>query len=693
MTPLRATARTLLLLAAAAIAAGFAPPPPAGSPSQPPAPAEPPAQPAPADPFANLPPQVRLGLRVAHTQRILPVLSTVVIVPDADSYVAAIGRWSIHARYPVLIDDGTWIAQQDIARFVRAFRPRNVVRWSAPAGETLPEDPPGRRAAIERAAAAAWGAPDAASLRARWDEVSLTPPGLIATNEGDGAWTAALALAAGRGQVLVWVPRSHDHIGWQASLAAVDALSRRLEEAAAETGLSWDGLGDDLDAITLCLDFPVKVDLGESSRARMWATTDVLGRDRSGERTRRWAWAGQIAGSEARAAYMAMCALFLRPPSAWLFDGYENTEPWSHWDATAAAIELERAGVPTVVGDDGAQGADDFRLCAAGRARVPTPREQATDGSTRGGARFGLIAVNTSGNAEFFDLRPGRALAGDVPFLAIPSIVHFVHSWSANRPNDRNTIAGRFLERGVYGYVGSVHEPYLQAFTPTPLFVKRLLAHAPLGVAPRLDSGPPWKIAILGDPLFTLGPAPDEPPEEHRRLPLEGAKPLADSLAEALQARDFHRAVIDLSLMARDEDVVRLVRAIQKDKEARLDPDTALAAASSLYLSGAFELFTDVYDLAIHGAPPDADVARLALRDMLWHTLWPIRATLRPHELTLLRLNIRKDPYHMPRDAAEVHGAIGLADGHEAARDFLERIRSELPSDEARRQFNEYLRR
>ena len=35
--------------------------------------------------------------------------------------------------------------------------------------------------------------------------------------------------------------------------------------------------------------------------------------------------------------------------------------------------------------------------------------------------------------------------------------------------------------------------------------------------------------------------------------------------------------------------------------------------------------------------------------------------------------------------------AIARADGPEAARDFLTRIRAELPSDEARRQFNEYL--
>jgi len=42
--------------------------------------------------------------------------------------------------------------------------------------------------------------------------------------------------------------------------------------------------------------------------------------------------------------------------------------------------------------------------------------------------------------------------------------VHFIHSWSAVTPDDRNTVGGRWLSNGVYAYVGSVDEPYVQAF-------------------------------------------------------------------------------------------------------------------------------------------------------------------------------------------------------------------------------------
>lgn len=712
MTLPRDLAMLPLVVAAVVLAgAGATATPPAAPPATTPptAPASPPAagavpgetQPeevaaAPVDPLAGLPPQVRIGARSAHVQRNLPVVPVVVVVPDAASYVAAIAGWSIYARYPVLIDDGSWPARQDIARFVRAFRPESVVRWSAGEGSALPDDAQARRAAIENAVAAAWDAADAGSLAARWTEISLTPPGLVATNERDGAWTAALALAAGRGQILVWVPPSRDAVGWHAALGDVDGISRAVESAAEASGHSWEGLGDDLDALTLCLNYPVKIDLGESNKARFWATTDVLGRHRDGERTRRWAWAGQVFGDECRAAYRAMSALFLLPRNAWLFDGYDNNPPWNAWDGTAAAIELERAGIATVVNDNHDQGASDFRLRASGRARGAAAASGGGGGEGGGGAggatsfggvRFGLIAVNTHGEPTFFELRPGRALAGDVPLLAHPAAVHFVHSWSAVRPDDRATVGGRFLEHGAYAYIGSVHEPFLQAFAPTPAFARRLIARAPLGVAGRLDGGPPWKIAVLGDPLQTLGPSPAR--ESIGKLPLEGARSLQESLTESLRERRFDAAIADLALLARDEDIARLIRAINADPASRLGPDAALAAAPSLFFAGAFDLFVETYPLAGHGL--GADAAMPALRDMLWHTLWPSLATLDSKEVALLRLNMR--PEQMARDAAEVYAAISRADGPEAARDFLVRVQNELPGEDARRELAELIKR
>lgn len=702
--PVTSTPCGCALLLAALLAAAPASPTPAVPPPTPPSPAHQPAdasstpaavQRGPdADPWAGLPHQVRVGARVALIRRNLPVVPTVVIVPDGASYVAAISRWSMSARYPVLIDDGSWAAQRDIARFVRAFAPASVVRWSDP-GASLPADPHGRRHLIEAAVASAWEAQDAASLPDKWESVSLRPPGVVAMNESDPAWTAGLALAAGRGQIIAWVPGSRDQVGGAAPMLEVDERSALIEQACESSGYSWEALGDDIDAVTLCLNHPVKIALGENDKRGMLATSDVIGRHREGERTRRWAWGGQVFGNEAAAAYRAMCGLFLQPRNAWLFDGYDATQPWVQWDATAAATELEKAGIATVVNDTDAQGVEDFRLRASGRNRGAAPA--GGEGAFLGGVRFGMILVNSSGNAEFFDLRPGQALAGDVPVLAHPALVHFVHSWSATRPDDRGTIGGRFLEHGAYAYVGAVHEPYLQAFVPTPLFARRMLARAPLGIAARLDTGPAWKVAILGDPLIVVGPDPVR--LDPSKLPLgpadgsegrPGPVSLQTSLAAALKERRFADAVRDLAMMGRDADAVRLVRALIAENEDLVTPDTARAAIESAYLAGAFDLVPRLFPLAISGTAGEGQVAG-GLRDILWHTLWPTLSTLRSEEVDALRLALRPD--QIARDAAEVYHAIRRSgEGDEAAKRFADQARARM-SDEERRRFNELLAR
>src|SRR5204862_39496 len=113
-------------------------------------------------------------LRADSLRRGIPVIPVVAIVPDAASYVQAISTWSVSGpftaagtgsvgkgRFPVLIDDGSWRAREDIARFVRAFSPAKVVRWAAPAGGgeqagTWSPDPEKRKSIIESAAASAW---------------------------------------------------------------------------------------------------------------------------------------------------------------------------------------------------------------------------------------------------------------------------------------------------------------------------------------------------------------------------------------------------------------------------------------------------------------------------------------------------------------------------------------------------------
>src|SRR5215468_650356 len=135
------------------------PPAPAPAPTTPPtdtSPAQPPPTPISLD---KLPPHLLLAARVESVRQRLPVIKTVVIVPDAASYIAAIGSWTLPGRFPVLIDDGSWNGQQDIARFVRAYQPESVVRWKAPAAAgTSIADGPAKKAAIENAVAKAWGA-------------------------------------------------------------------------------------------------------------------------------------------------------------------------------------------------------------------------------------------------------------------------------------------------------------------------------------------------------------------------------------------------------------------------------------------------------------------------------------------------------------------------------------------------------
>src|SRR4051812_21537986 len=66
--------------------------------------------------MADLPAQVRLGLRAEAVRRGWAAAPVVVIVSDPLSYVRAIGGWTLRSRYPVLLDDGSPSAREDIAR-------------------------------------------------------------------------------------------------------------------------------------------------------------------------------------------------------------------------------------------------------------------------------------------------------------------------------------------------------------------------------------------------------------------------------------------------------------------------------------------------------------------------------------------------------------------------------------------------
>lgn len=642
------------------------------------APARPPAQPA--DPlrqmrFEDLPPALKLGMRVRLIRKNIPVLPVVVIVQEPGAYVEAIARWTPAARYPVLLDDGTPEAREHIARFVRAFKPASVVRWdgalgaAADNGSPAPVAPPwpaadaSRRAMIEAAVARAWGAPAEGADMARamevWKSMGLEPLGLVAADAEDGAWPAALALAAGRAQPIAWV-RTERVVNRPFKREGAEELERSLFEAAERTGLPWKGVGAGLDALTLALNCPAKIEAGNDG---FIATTGLLGRRGPADAPGRWAWCGQVFGTPSDAAYRAMCALFLLPDKAWLFDGYPTGEPWNQYDATAAAEPLRQAGMEVSLDD--APGGTAVRW----RQRAAAP------------ADAGLIFVNTKGNQGFFDLEPGRCLPGDVPVLSVPAIAHIVHSFSAAAPAQRRTVAGRWLERGVYAYMGSVHEPYLQAFVPTPAAAGRLSMGFPFGAAVRFDDNPTTgparydNIAVLGDPLITLGPPATRLEGE---LPLPGAENLETLVRPALVERKIERGLELLTLLGRDADAARLAAAAMRDQPALFTARAAELSILPFFRAGMRD------ELVLAYAQLPANIAeRGELRDALWLACGRAAATGDESIISVLRTNIRDDA--LAQDATTLAKPLMRLYGRDAAVGMLESARQNARNDAERK--------
>jgi hypothetical protein len=424
----------------------------------------------------------------------------------------------------------------------------------------------------------------------------------------------------------------------------------------------------------VCLNIPAKV---QDSAGNILAMTDMLGRHRapegegSGEKApvasaagERWAWAGQIAGDQSRSAYAAMCSLFLAPGTAWLFDGYPEDEPWSKYDATAAAAYLKQAGFETTVDD-------------APRQDLAQWRRRSSDGVSAG-----FIAVNSKGSGDEFHLHGGRGRPGDVPHLTIPAFVYFVHSFSASSLSARETVGARWLERGAYAYCGSVHEPYLHGFIPTPIVAARLSAAYPWAAAVRMDDGPAWKIAAIGDPLLALGP-PAPRTDAARALPLAGASDLDHLLRQHLEEKRFAEAIVTLSLLGRDQQVVRLVGALLAERAEALTLQAADAALMPVFRAGDLDML-----VAVYGRLSLAHASSGWRRDALWHKAHPRLGSTRSQTLVkLLADNLRPD--QIGRDAAEIASPYSRHVGASAALGMLGAARGRAHSDGERGEIDE----
>ncbi len=643
----------------------------------------------------DLPPQVRLAVRVESLRLQLPVIPDLVIVPDGASYLLAISTWRRDRRFPVLIDDGGVQSAEDIARFARAFKPRSIVRWdrsAIPGENAMPESDLMRQQIIELAALKAWGgegeidADLSEALIGQLKTYNVQPPGVVFADVRDPSWTAALALAAGRGQPIIWYERPGHWTSMgitpsaSINLEVADGFEKSIEDGCALLGVPWDGLGDVIDAITICGSMPVKVQVDGGTAL---ATTDYLGRKQPRENSApRWAWCGQIWGEgrddparEARAAYIAMSSLFTQPGKTWLFDGYEIGQPWAAYDMTEGGKILRERGFDHMM--------DDFPNGSAERwrRRASTPLDA------------GLVLVNSRGNPEFFALEPGIGRPGDTPFLSVPTMISIVHSFSAQRPSDRDTIAGRWLERGAFVYFGSVDEPYLQAFIPTSVAVQRLLAPMPVAAALRADTGPAWKLMVFGDPLFTLGraaPRIDEP------MPLPKTSSLEASVDDAMKTEKPEEAIRAMVMLGRDHEASELVYTIVRERKEQFTPGVAANAMGAVFRSkppGGEQASPEVRGALLaalfNKMTPELRRDSAAL-DLLWLGVSPLLAA-KPDErlIRILRDAIRPD--NAAVDSIALARAMLRVQGRAAAiavlKDALGRARHEHDT----RELNEVL--
>ncbi len=434
------------------------------------------------------------------------VADIVCLVPDVPTFLDAIAAWDDGHYFPILIEDTEYTP-----KFLRAFRPAKVVHFPT-LSDPIPADQ--LWAAAMAAVGRSWVDEKAGAEALPGDRVpKLSPPatpGIVLSEPEAPSLAGAVALAAGRFQpLLLWDVQ--ERVGDVLSMERASALAGEVEAMVAALIPKYDRLGDECDFLTLAGDWPYRFDFQIGEVADLYKSKigfDVRGTavfdeliGRRGDLLRsRWAYTGRLIGDERASVYRAMCALFLQPDSALLFNGYaQENAPWTDYRMEQAAQRLARADL-SVVEISGANEAN-----REGWHRTFDPRN-----------RSDLVMINSSGGPDTFNLPGGAGFTDDVPETD-PTAVLMIHSFSAANPYDPNTIAGRWLANGAFIYFGSVNEPLLSAFRSPTLLAELIVEDLPMVTAVRQMPGGelfgiPWRLIYIGDPLYRLLP-PELRPE------------------------------------------------------------------------------------------------------------------------------------------------------------------------------------
>jgi hypothetical protein len=571
-------------------------------------------------------------------------------VPDAATWLDEVSHWTREHRWPVLIENDALSPL-----FVRAFKPDRVLRRTSVG--PLPEAKIDRERQLDAAVSKVWGGDPAAgttslmALRA----AKLVPPGVAITSVNDEAWPAAVALAAGRGLPLLFVDGDFGDPNAILPGDETKKLEAAIRTAIESVGIPYRSLGDGIDAVALCRSMAAKskVVLPEGQRIPFpigsdfnlndpLSTTDLLCRNDDGSR---YAVAGWIFGPSHRAAYMAMCSLFLERENWWFLSGYPSTNPWSLFAPDDAVKLLNTVGF---------------------KARSTTAEQMSLTNWRRllmGGFDADVLVMNSRGDSANFALfGTDHGSVKDIPFLNRPAALHLIHSWSLTRPTDRYTIGGRLLERGVYSYYGSVQEPGLVAFLPPRQLVTRWGGLGPFLISSRYLEGDldrAWRLTAIGDPLMMciapqkrtvpVAPLPAQRGEDVRAAARARLVAIAAAGAAA-STQDFALAMRDLRVLGEDAPVKALWTIARAAKQGSAVGRDALP---SLFRERDFDEFLAAYRSL---EKPDDDA-----RDMLWHLAGPRVRSLDTPILDYLRKNLRGDDTSI--DLAMLLPAIDKARG------------------------------
>lgn len=519
---------------------------------------------------------VTTGQQVAQLQHSLPLINQVVLVPDEATYLDELSKWSPEARWPVLFDDNRLAPM-----FIRRFRPEKIWR-RASVGVPVKDF----KLMANRVIAKAWGstASPAVALKDR----GIDPVGLVITKLTDPARIAGVALAAGRGQPLRFIK----NWGTPGEVWSEPETLHHMAKAESLVG----EVGDSIKTITLCMSMPPVAQYIHAKENPV-ATTDVIGRDKNGNR---FAWCGWIFGSQKHSAYIAACSLFLPRTHYWFCNTYPNNGVWEHYGAGNMEEVMPQLGLS-------------FQLTEGSL--------EALNQLDVGGISTDVIIFTSKGNQDFLELSNARVAPTWLPILKTPAVVNFIHSWSLKKPSDRLTVGGTWLDRGAYAYVGSSREPMLTAFVPPMESIRRMANFVPFLVASRwfADQGAyskPWRINTIGDPLMICGP--NQATNRNRFAALERndytsvadeAKLCLVQTTESPCDASFSRAVETASLMGNDALVLQLwIAANEKKVAGNL---TAKASLPSLFRKKAVRSFLAAF--RVLKKPNRFDI------DMLWH--------------------------------------------------------------------------